>query len=75
MPSHAERQTQTSNPEAASSRSQPASVVRAEGESRLPQLENVARSVRRHILKSIAGAGSGHPGGSLWIAVDHTVKV
>ena len=65
MPSHAKKQTQTSNPETASLRSQPAGVVRVEGEPPLPQLENVARSVRRLIIKSIAAAGSGHPGGSL----------
>lgn len=29
------------------------------------ELEGIARRVRRHIVRMIAGAGSGHPGGSL----------
>jgi len=30
-----------------------------------PELENKAKRIRRHIIKMIAEAGSGHPGGSL----------
>jgi len=31
----------------------------------LPELEKMARQLRRHIISMIAAAGSGHPGGSL----------
>src|SRR4030042_27133 len=31
----------------------------------LPELEKMARHLRRHVITMIATAGSGHPGGSL----------
>jgi transketolase len=31
----------------------------------IPELENMARQLRRHVISMIATAGSGHPGGSL----------
>lgn len=35
------------------------------GQSSVQQLESIAKTLRRHIIKTTATAGSGHPGGSL----------
>src|SRR3990170_589868 len=37
----------------------------AAAETSLAELEAIARRLRRHIIRMIGGAGSGHPGGSL----------